>query len=125
MGSKNADAAQPAFSAMARAILLVGALLSKQVSSESFSNRGDLKAAVDQVVAGSWSGDDISLWDVSEVDNMGYVSSIDQGLFHQASSFNGDISKWNVSGVTSMRFVCLASRGELRSADASWPGLLA
>ena len=68
----------------------------------SFSSNSDLKAAVDQVVAESWSGDDISLWDVSGVDNMGWTTSGDDGLFNGASSFNGDLSTWDVSGVTNM-----------------------
>ena len=50
--------------------LLLGALQCKRVSAESFSNSIVLQAAVDKVVAGTWSGDDISLWDVSGVDNM-------------------------------------------------------
>ena len=51
-------------------LLLLGALQCKRASAESFSSKDDLKAAVDKVVAGTWSGDDISLWDVSGVDNM-------------------------------------------------------
>ena len=114
--SKNADATPQ--SAMARnfarvpgGLLLLGALQCKRASAESFSSKDALKAAVDKVVAGTWSGDDISLWDVSAVDNMGYVSSSDHaeiwdprdGMFNNyATSFNGDLSKWEVSGVTDM-----------------------
>ena len=80
--SKNADAAPQTLPAMARAsatgrlarvpgLLLLVALQCKRASAVSFSRREDLRAAVDQVKAESWSGDDISLWDVSGVDNMG------------------------------------------------------
>ena len=51
-------------------LLLLGALQCKRASAESFSSKDDLKAAVDKVVAGTWSGDDISLWDVSGVGDM-------------------------------------------------------
>ena len=51
-------------------LLLLGALQCKRASAESFSSKDDLKAAVNKVVAGTWSGDDISLWDVSGVDDM-------------------------------------------------------
>ena len=58
-------------------LLLVGALQCTrglEVCGEKeilcFSSQDDLKAAVDKVVAGTWSGDDISLWDVSGVDSM-------------------------------------------------------
>ena len=114
--SKNAVAAPQSLPAMARAsaLLLLGALRCKRASAESFSSRSDLKATVKKVVAGTWSGEDISLWDVSGVDNMGFVSG-SGGLFQGASSFNGDLSKWEVSGVTSMRCVCVA-RGEQRGA---------
>ncbi|MDB9989698.1 BspA family leucine-rich repeat surface protein [Flavobacteriaceae bacterium] len=37
--------------------------------------------------------EDISSWDVSNVNNM-------NGMFHGASSFNQDISSWDVSNVT-------------------------
>ena len=53
-----------------RGLLLLVALQCKRASAESFSSKDDLKAAVDKVVAKTWSGDDISLWDVSGVDNM-------------------------------------------------------
>ena len=66
--------------------------------------------------ASSFNGD-ISKWDVSGVDHMGWVSPSDRGVFGGASSFNGDISKWEVSGVTDMTCVCVA-RGEQRGADA-------
>ena len=53
-----------------RVLLLVGALLCACGSSESFSNKTELQVAVDKVVDGSWTGDDISLWDVSRVTSM-------------------------------------------------------
>ena len=53
-----------------RVLLLLGALLCTSASSESFSSRDDLKVAVDKVVDGSWTGKNISLWDVSRVTSM-------------------------------------------------------
>jgi len=46
--------------------LLLGALQCKR----AFSSGNKLQVAVNKVVAGSWSGDDISKWDVSGVKNM-------------------------------------------------------
>ena len=51
-------------------LLLLGALQCKRASAESFSSNNDLQAAVDKVVARSWSGDDISKWEVSGVTDM-------------------------------------------------------
>ena len=91
-------------------LLLLGALLCKRASAELFWLKNALQAAVDKVVDGSWSGDDISLWDVSGVDDMGllfcgYSCSGDswcQNCSAVKGQFNADLSKWEVSGVTTM-----------------------
>ena len=41
---------------------------------------------------------DISNWDVSNVENM-------SNMFYECESFNQDISNWDVSNVTDMRYM--------------------
>ena len=41
---------------------------------------------------------DISMWDVSNVKDMG-------AMFYNCKKFNGDLSKWNVSNVENMKFM--------------------
>ena len=99
-------------------LLLLGALQCKRAFAKSFSSGNKLQVAVNKVVAGSWSGDDISLWDVSGVDDMGFLfcgyscsgDSWCQNCSAVKGQFNADLSKWEVSGVTTMRCVCV------------WPG---
>ena len=58
---------------------------------------------------------DISLWDVSNVENM-------RGMFYNCSNFKGDISKWNVSKVRDMGnmfYNCENFRGDLSKWDVS------
>ena len=58
---------------------------------------------------------DISLWDVSNVENM-------RGMFYNCSNFKGDISKWNVSKVRDMGnmfYNCENFRGDLSKWNVS------
>ena len=70
-------------------------------------DKAELLAAVDQVVAGTYGGDGIALWNTAKVKDMSYVfcgssSYQSYGCSSAKASFNGDISKWNVASVTTM-----------------------
>ncbi len=60
MQSHTAMARTSATGQLVRGVLLLGALQCKLALAESFSSKADLKAAVNKVVAGLWSGDDSS-----------------------------------------------------------------
>ena len=62
------------------------------------ATNAELKTAVDAVIAETWGGDDISIWDTSLMTNMDM-------MFAGASTFNKDISQWDVSNVTSMGYM--------------------
>jgi len=71
-------------------------------STDCFSTRTELKAAVDKYVQGNWSttvsskyGWPIGSWCVDYVEDM-------SGLFQHLDTFNEDISEWNVGQVTDM-----------------------
>ena len=55
----------------------------------------NIKSAVDQVCAGTWTGTAIAQWDVSGITSM-------ENVFYGCTTFNQDISLCNTASVTNM-----------------------
>ena len=96
----------------ARRALLMLLLLCAEWAVEAFSptTKAQLNAAVLELVAGttpgSYGGQDVSLWDVSGVEDMSYLFCV-YGEYgdvcdYNKANFNGDISGWDVGQVTTM-----------------------
>ena len=81
--------------------------------SYQFKNRDELRSAVEGYPGNMKQYGNSSLWDVSNVTNMGYMFSYSQ--------FNGDISKWDVSNVTNMKNMFFKSifKGDISRWDVS------
>ena len=74
-------------------LLIVGAFVCK---AEAFSNRDDLKAAVDDCLTNideTGQSCNMNSWDTRSVTDMG-------SMFADATAFNADISAWDTSSVT-------------------------
>ena len=124
---------------MKRYVVLIVFAFVCQVEANTYTNRTDLKAAVDACLSinatgqscnmNSWDvssvtsmyqmfynkGDfnaDISAWDTSSVTDMSY-------MFNGATSFNADISGWDTSSVTTMSYVGLRHRSTRTSRDGT------
>ena len=75
-----------------------------------------IQTAVNLVVAGKWTQDDINTygdisdWDVSQVTNMSYLFANAQSMVHawkgpRSQTFSVDLSKWDVSNVKDMSYM--------------------
>ena len=62
----------------------------------------DLQAAVTVAAEGTWTGDPISTWDVSQVTDMSQLFSAYGDCGESCSTYNPDLSQWNVAEVTTM-----------------------